>query len=76
MLNAAFQGFYSEKHAETYRSKLDQWKQKELTKYDEKPEYKEKKDAKHENRAGFEKWLDESCETNMAAVPVKPVAEW
>merc|ERR1712010_191392 len=37
------QGFYSEKHAETYRSKLDQWKQKELTKYDEKPEYKEEK---------------------------------
>merc|ERR1712188_163349 len=42
------QSFYSEKHAETFKAKLESWKEKELNKYDSKEEYKAKKDAKHE----------------------------
>eukprot|EP00656_Telonema_subtile_P038858 TRINITY_DN44022_c0_g1_i1.p1 TRINITY_DN44022_c0_g1~~TRINITY_DN44022_c0_g1_i1.p1 ORF type:complete len:202 (+),score=75.97 TRINITY_DN44022_c0_g1_i1:151-756(+) len=70
------QAFYSEKHVEVYQKKLDTWKETELKKYDEKEEYKTKKDEKHGDRAGFETFIDETIATSMAAVPMKPTDTW
>ncbi|GMI60295.1 hypothetical protein ScalyP_jg6426 [Parmales sp. scaly parma] len=66
-------GFYSSEEATVFRTKLESWRTKQLAKYDAEGEnkFKEKKNAKYENREGFKKYLDDEVETSCAAVQTK-----
>ena len=64
-------GFYTQGEFDKYKAKLDEWKAKQIAKYDEKPDWAAKKDAKHTDRAGFEAWLTTEIEANCKAVKVR-----
>jgi len=64
-------GFYSQAEFDSYKEKLGEWRDKQLAKYDDKPEWAAKKDAKHEDRAGFQKWLTAEIDANCASVKVR-----
>ena len=64
-------GFYTQDEFDKYKAKLDEWRTKQLAKYDDKPEWAAKKDAKHTDRAGFDAWLAAEIETNCSAVKIR-----
>ena len=64
-------GFYTQAEFDKYKAKLDEWRTKQLAKYDDKPEWAAKKDAKHTDRAGFDAWLAAEIETNCSAVKIR-----
>ena len=64
-------GFYTQAEFDKYKAKLDEWRSKQLAKYDDKPEWAAKKDAKHTDRAGFDAWLAAEIEANCSAVKIR-----
>mmetsp|Transcript_21314 Transcript_21314/g.63695 ORF Transcript_21314/g.63695 Transcript_21314/m.63695 type:complete len:181 (-) Transcript_21314:56-598(-) len=64
-------GFYTQEEFDKYKAKLDEWKTKQLAKYDAGGEWTAKKDAKHTDKAGFEAWLDGEVAKNVGAVRVR-----
>ena len=67
--------FYTAEEFQKFKDQLAEWKAKQLAKYGDadKPEFKEKKDAKLgiSDAAGFEKWLDGEIESSVKDVRVK-----
>merc|ERR1711865_178057 len=51
------QHFMSEEHKVSFSLKMNEWKEKQLKKYDDKEGFRAKKDEKHSDRAGFEAFL-------------------
>ena len=80
------QAFYSQAHFDKFKAKLEAWRDKEKEKYSTKPEYREKKDAKHGgepveadgkfSNAAFDAFLDGEVEKGLAAVLAKDESEW
>jgi hypothetical protein len=57
--------------ARRYKAKLEEWRDTQLAKYDEKADWAAKKDGKHGDRRGFEAWLTAEIDKNCATVKVR-----
>ena len=63
--------FYTADEFDRYVTKLESWRAAQLEKFDAKEAFREKKTAKHGDRAGFEAWLAAEVERNKGAVRVR-----
>ena len=63
--------FYTQDEFDRYVTKLESWRAAQLEKFDAKEAFREKKTAKHGDRAGFEAWLAAEVEKNKGAVRVR-----
>ena len=50
---------------------MEQWRDKMLKKYDEKEDFRAKKDKKYTDRAGYEAFLQKEVDNDCAAVKVR-----
>merc|ERR1740117_1102060 len=51
---------------EKFKTDLEAWKTKKLTQYDADAEFAEKRNKKHTDRAGYEKWLTDEVNKGLA----------
>jgi len=67
--------FYSTAESDNFKTKLREWKEKQLRKYDDTEKevntFKAKKDQKYGDRDGFVKYLDGEIENSLKNVNVK-----
>mmetsp|Transcript_7606 Transcript_7606/g.11759 ORF Transcript_7606/g.11759 Transcript_7606/m.11759 type:complete len:161 (-) Transcript_7606:357-839(-) len=50
---------------EDFKARLESWRAAKLTKYDNDAAFKEKRDKKYEDRAGYDKWLSAEVKTSL-----------
>jgi FK506-binding protein 1 len=67
--------FYTAEEKELFKTKMAEWKESQLAKYDAKESFKAKKDEKHGDKESFEKFLTEKVDSDVDAVKTRPVAE-
>jgi FK506-binding protein 1 len=67
------QAYYSQATKDKYKEQMEKWKAKQLKKFDnpDKESYRAKKIEKHGDREGFEKWLQNEIDEDLARVVVK-----
>eukprot|EP00940_MAST-03C_sp_MAST-3C-sp2_P000393 g393.t1 len=65
-------GFYTSNEKKAFKSKMIEWKEKQLKKYDDNETYREKKKKKHADRRGFVEFLKKRVEKDVAAVRLFP----
>lgn len=58
---------YSEEQIKKYQEDLDKWAVKKLKEYDDDASFREKRDKKHTDRAGYEAWLKQEVVTAITA---------
>jgi len=56
---------YSAEQLKKYRQDLDKWTVTKLKKYDSDAKFREQRDQKHTDRAGYEAWLNEEVEKTI-----------
>ena len=54
-----------------YKSKLTEWRTKQLAKYEDGGDWAAKKDEKHGGKEGFAAWLEAEVEKNCSSVKVR-----
>ena len=63
--------FYTQDEKDKFRQQMEDWRTKQLAKYDADEEFRKKKDDKFADRAGFEKYCTETVDNDVAAVRVR-----
>lgn len=63
--------FFTAEEKDKFRLKMEEWKEKQLAKYDADEEFRAKKDATYSDRAGFDAYLTKTVEDDVAAVKVQ-----
>jgi hypothetical protein len=63
--------FYTAEEKEKFKSKMEDWRDTQLAKYDSKESFKAKKDEKYGDRDKFEAFLNEKVDADVATVKTR-----